>query len=230
LREKGIKTDSIVGIMVERSVEMITGILGILEAGGAYLPIDPEYPEERIIYMLSDSNVKMLVTTGNLAREAVKVRRWKDKTYYIEEMLSSSYPLTFLPSNLQKTSHPATGHWQPATSLSYLIYTSGSTGRAKAVVVEHASVVNLLYAMQEEYPFTSRDTYLLKTSYIFDVSVTELFGWYMEGGRVSVLSKGAEKDTQAIIASIEKNGVSHINFVPSMFNVFVSQLDCCPNM
>jgi tyrocidine synthetase-3 len=197
LIEEGVLADSIVGIMVERSIEMIIGILGILKAGGAYLPIDPEYPQERIDYMLTDSAARLLVTTGDISSSA------------------SSAVKNFLP---------ATGHWQPATSLAYIIYTSGSTGRPKGVMVEHNSVVNVCSALHKEYPFMESDGCLLKTSYLFDVSVTELFGWFFGGGRLAVLESGAEKDPERIISFIKDRRITHINFVPSMFGVFAASL------
>ncbi|MDQ1354923.1 MAG: hypothetical protein QG657_5232, partial [Acidobacteriota bacterium] len=193
LIEKGVLADNIVAIMMERCVEMVIGILGILKSGGAYLPIDPDYPQERIDYMLKDSGAQLTVTN---------------------DVFSSSFPTSYLPNFL--TSHPF--------SLAYVIYTSGSTGKPKGVMVEHSPVVNLLFAMQHEYPLEVSDTYLLKTSYVIDVSVTELFGWYMGGSRAAVLEKEGHKDPRVIVNSIERNRVTHINFVPSMFNAFIEQL------
>ncbi|MCK5057354.1 MAG: amino acid adenylation domain-containing protein, partial [Candidatus Aminicenantes bacterium] len=106
----------------------------------------------------------------------------------------------------------------------YVIYTSGSTGKPKGVVVEHRSVVNIITALQLAYPLRESDTYLLKTSYVFDVSVAELFGWFPGGGRLAILEKGGEKEPEKIITAIENFCVTHINFVPSMFNVFVDAL------
>jgi non-ribosomal peptide synthetase component F len=91
-------------------------------------------------------------------------------------------------------------------------------------MVNHGSVVNLLLALQSRYPLKKHDSYLLKTSYLFDVSVTELFGWFLEGARLAVLEKGGEKDPKAILDKIEQEKITHINFVPSMFNVFVAGL------
>jgi amino acid adenylation domain-containing protein len=208
LIEKGVLADNIVGIMMERSIEMMVGIYGILKSGGAYLPIDPSYPQERIDYMLKDSGARLLVSTND--KEGEKVRRWEGEKVLLKEIPKSSYHLTFLPSYLLNSSH-----------LAYIIYTSGSTGRPKGVMIEHRSVVNLLFALQNEYPFSSADTCLLKTSYIFDVSVTELFGWVVGGGRLAILEKGGEKDPEVIFDYVEGCQVTHINFVPSMFNEFI---------
>jgi amino acid adenylation domain-containing protein len=203
LREKGVEPDTIVGIMVERSLEMIIGIMGILKSGGAYLPIDPGYPEARIQYMLKDSNAKILLKDNDFTPEVFN-------NHPKDAPIPPSTLLTFYPSD--------------PTNLAYIIYTSGSTGKPKGVMIEHKSVVNLLFALQRSYPFRQTDAYLFKTSYVFDVSVTELFGWYMGGGRLVILEKGGEKDPQAMLASLERTSVTHVNFVPSMFNIFIEHV------
>jgi amino acid adenylation domain-containing protein/non-ribosomal peptide synthase protein (TIGR01720 family) len=199
LREKGVKPDTIVGIMMDRSIEMIIGSFGILKAGGTYMPIDPEYPHERITYMLKDSGAKILLKHNDLTSEA----------------------FNNCPKGTSSHLHlqPA-----PATSLAYIIYTSGSTGKPKGVTIEHVSVVNLLSVLSKKYPLSFEDTYLLKTSYTFDVSVTELFGWFWGGGRTVILEKGGEKEPLKILDTIERTRVTHINFVPSMFAAFLEIL------
>jgi amino acid adenylation domain-containing protein/non-ribosomal peptide synthase protein (TIGR01720 family) len=206
LIEKGVQPDDIVGIMVERSIEMIVAIFAILKAGGAYLPIDLHYPAERMVYMLKDSSAGLLLTTRELFEEGncTKIKRWEGKTCFIED-----------PHEL------APGSRQPAANLAYIIYTSGSTGDPKGVMVEQASVMNMLYTLSDLYPFSENDVYLMKTSYLFDVSVTEIFGWFLGGGRLVLLEKEGEKDAQKIFNTIERKAVTHINFVPSMFGVFV---------
>jgi amino acid adenylation domain-containing protein len=195
LREKGVLADNIIGIKMERSVEMIIGILGILKSGGAYLPIDPGSPQERIDYMLNDSKASLLFTSEELS----DVGRGT------------------------KSCAPTTRN--PHLSLAYIIYTSGSTGRPKGVMVEHSSLVNILSALQAAYPLSESDTYLFKTSYIFDVSAAELFGWFWNGGRLAVLEVGGEKDPGKIIETIQWQYITHINFVPSMFSVFAEYVE-----
>ncbi|MCP5050662.1 MAG: amino acid adenylation domain-containing protein, partial [bacterium] len=109
-------------------------------------------------------------------------------------------------------------------SLAYVIYTSGSTGQPKGVMVRHSSAVNVLSALHRLYPHGETRTYLLKTPVVFDVSVSELFGWFWGPGRLVILEPGAEKDPAAILAVIERHRITHINFVPSMFNIFVDLL------
>jgi amino acid adenylation domain-containing protein len=213
LQQKGVLADTIAGIMVERSIEMIIGILGILKAGGAYLPIDPAYPGKHINFMLADSGANILVTTRDLS----------EKIQFEKEVIYLSHLLPFHPSTLP--SPHLNPEPVPATCLAYIIYTSGSTGRPKGVMIEHGSAVNILHALDKKYPFSETDTYLLKTTFVFDVSITELFGWFSGGGRLAVLEKNGEKDPQMILDVIARAGVTHINFVPSMFRALLEILD-----
>ncbi|MCP5054814.1 MAG: amino acid adenylation domain-containing protein, partial [bacterium] len=209
LIEKGVETGSIVALMMERSLEMVIAIFGILKAGAAYLPIDPRYPEERIRFMLADSNAIFCISDDS------------EKGKNNDQLSMINIQLLMKPSAL---SAPSAVKSEPANP-AYIIYTSGTTGKPKGVLVEHRSVVNLLDDLHKTYPFSERDTYLFKTSYIFDVSVSELFGWYTGGGRLALLDAGAEKEPLRIIDAIEHYTVSHVNFVPSMFTVFADTLD-----
>jgi amino acid adenylation domain-containing protein/thioester reductase-like protein len=209
LRKKGIVSECIAGIMVDRSIEMLMAIMAVLKAGGAYLPINPSYPAERVRYLLKDSNSRLLLTqdqyleTVEFDREKIKL---DDKSLYRGDN-----------QNLEIVNI--------ATDLAYIIYTSGSTGQPKGVMIQHASAVNTLMALYDKYPLEETDTYLLKTSFMFDVSVSEVFGWFWGGGRLSILDPGGEKDPLMMIDKIEEEKITHINFVPSMFNLFVNVLD-----
>jgi tyrocidine synthetase-3 len=217
LRCKGVRPDSIVGLMVDRSIGMIIGIMGILKAGGAYLPIDPDYPQERIEYMLADSAAKVLVITSNLVGEFEKPRSWEVEKVFLEKVLET-------PECFPKSLNLSTSQLLSSSNLAYVIYTSGTTGKPKGVLVEHRSVVNLLLSLQRDYPLLESDAYLLKTSYLFDVSVSELFGWYPGGGKLVVLEPEGHKDPAEIIYILQQHGITHINFVPSMFAAFVEYL------
>ncbi|MCB5905832.1 condensation domain-containing protein, partial [Bacillus cereus] len=135
LRSKGIVREEIVGIMLERSVEMLVGILGVLKAGGAYLPIDPEYPEERITYMLEDSQAQLVLTQTHLI-----------KKLNIKRMILDLQDTACYSSNC---SNPE--RINQSNDVAYIIYTSGSTGKPKGVVVEHQSVINLCFWHQEYF-------------------------------------------------------------------------------
>jgi len=224
LMERGIQTDSIMGILLERSLEMIIGIISILKAGGAYLPIEPEFPEERIQYILNDSKAKGVLIPPHLQIN-IKTDPKTDNEQLLDGMVEYiKLNSTFTPKNKPTTVRPIFKVFPSTQHLIYVIYTSGSTGKPKGVMVNHNSVVNTLWTLYHKYPFTSKDTYLFKTSIVFDVSVTELFGWFLGGGKLAILEKGCEKDPYLILNGITTNDITHINFVPSMFNAFLFNL------
>lgn len=211
LRSKGVGQDVAVGIMVERSLEMLIGIFGILKSGGAYLPIEPYYPEERKNYILRDSNARVLLTDSDAFLEFEKLRLSEIAPIFLEEMDIMEKKI-----NIGKS----------PVSLAYIIYTSGSTGSPKGVMIGQKAILNTLFALNKRYPFSDCDAYLLKTSYMFDVSVAELFGWVFNeaGGKLVIMGKNGEKDPLKIINAIEKHFITHINFVPSMFNTLMDSL------
>ena len=220
LREKGVCRDGIVGIMLERSLEMIVGIMAVLKAGGAYLPISPDYPDERIKYMLEDSGAVILLTQGSLGKSEVigSLQSGEgDRKPVTVIDLEDGGLYTGDAGNLERVNRPE--------DLAYVIYTSGSTGKPKGAMIEHYSLVNRLNWMQKAYPIGEGDTILQKTPYTFDVSVWELFWWSAQGARVCFLKPGGEKDPGAIVEAIEKNGVTTMHFVPSMLAAFLGYIE-----
>ncbi|MBN2864186.1 MAG: amino acid adenylation domain-containing protein, partial [Bacteroidales bacterium] len=209
LRARGLEPGKIVGILTERSPEMIIGILGILKAGGAYLPLDTEYPSDRIDFILENSSAVLLLT----------------KTIYLEKASFENTILIDKPEVYTSDESPALKNLSKPSDLAYIIYTSGSTGKPKGVMIRHSSVVNILTALHSYYPLLENDSYLLKTTYTFDVSVAELFGWFMEGGKLALLNPSDEKSPSGIIRAIQNYRVTHINFVPSMLKMLIETLD-----
>jgi amino acid adenylation domain-containing protein len=205
LRAEGVGPDDIVGLMVERSFAMIIGILGIIKAGGAYLPISPANPADRINYMLGDGGVRVLLlhnrTTGRIDFGGVTLN------------------LDDLEIYRGSTANPA--EVNSPKDLAYVIYTSGSTGRPKGVMIEQRSLINRLHWMQQRYAIDPSDVILQKTPFSFDVSLWELFWWAFEGARLCFLMPGAERNPLAIVETIRKHRVSVMHFVPSMLNVFL---------
>jgi tyrocidine synthetase-3 len=183
LIEKGVLPDDIVGIMMERSLEMVTGIFAILKAGGAYMPIDPEYPQERIQYMLEDSNAKILLGIEECRKEII-----------------NNCQLLIVNCKLLK-GRPRRG-LHHSNHLAYIIYTSGSTGKPKGVMVPYRAVVNRMNWAMTKYHLNREDVVMQKTSYVFDVSVCELFRWIMPGARLFLLPPWAEKEPRTILSFI----------------------------
>ena len=191
LIEKGIEIEDIVALRLDRSFEMIVGILGVLKAGGAYLPMDIEYPEERVEYILENSKAKEVLTKEKI-REISKDSRYSVKN----------------PDREVKESN-----------LAYVIYTSGSTGKPKGVGVEHKGAVNRIEWQIREMSIDSSDRILQKTPYTFDVSVWELLLPLMCGAVEVIAKPKGHKDSRYISEIIEKEKITTIHFVPSMLSV-----------
>lgn len=229
LREKGVHSDEIVGIMVDRSPAMIIGILGILEAGGAYMPIDPNYPAERIAYMLKESQTRILLTSHfsdgtqmaltNLPDTESSERKQgissEDLRPLSQETGSTELEIISLDdatiyagdgSELESINNP--------DDLAYVLYTSGSTGRPKGVMVEHYSVVNTLTDMQNKYPLGQGDVILQSTVYTFDASVREIFWWFFNGATCYLLDVDGEKYPAQIVEIIARQRITVAKFVP----------------
>jgi amino acid adenylation domain-containing protein/non-ribosomal peptide synthase protein (TIGR01720 family) len=218
LEEIGVRPDTIVGIMVERSIEMITGILGILKAGGAYLPIEPEYPEKRINYMLTDSSASVLVTKrkevekrSGINEKIVKGRlsivncQWEG---VIGNRLAGS-PKKITPRNPQPAVNPS--------NLAYIIYTSGTTGKPKGVLITHRNVARLLVNNRFQFDFNSSDTWSLFHSYSFDFSVWEMYGALLYGGKLRLIPRMTAVDTQEFLEILAKENITVLNQTPSVF-------------
>ncbi|AEY66121.1 non-ribosomal peptide synthetase [Clostridium sp. BNL1100] len=205
LRRLGVHTDDRVAILAERGMEMIVGIYGILKSGGAYVPIDPALPMDRIKFMLEDSNAKALVN-------AVK-----------------SLSLKTDVAKVEMTSHCLFDDDEPnpkrdPNGIMYCLYTSGTTGRPKGVMFRDMSVVNFLLWMQETYPLDETDVILQKTNYGFDVSVSELFWWGLVGAKMVILPNGLEREPKELARFIAKERITAVNFVPSMLSAFVAEI------
>ncbi|MFL6140042.1 MAG: amino acid adenylation domain-containing protein, partial [Frankiaceae bacterium] len=211
LRARGVGADVVVGVLADRSVEMVVAVLAVLKAGGAYLPLDPAYPSARIAQLIGDSRTRLVLARAAVARD----------------LAPGVGSAGVLDLDAAESYEPATGSL-PAVGprdLAYVIYTSGSTGEPKGVMVEHRSVVNRLAWMQRAYPIGAGDVILQKTSISFDVSVWELFWWAATGATLALLEPGGEKDPAAIAAAIERHGVTTMHFVPSMLGMFLAHAE-----
>jgi amino acid adenylation domain-containing protein len=198
LSGKGVKADTVVGIMVERSIEMIVGIMAILKSGGAYLPIDPEYPEERIKFMLEDSGAEILLSTKDLRGKVDFKRKFylEDKEICFEDNI-----------NLKEVSR--------SVNLAYIIFTSGSTGKPKGVMIEHRNVVSLMYI--DKFDFDSNDVWTMFHSYCFDFSVWEMYGALLYGGKLVIIPRMKARDPKRYLDILKKQKVTVVNQTPSAF-------------
>ncbi|MDW7617334.1 amino acid adenylation domain-containing protein, partial [Peribacillus simplex] len=205
LRDKGVKPDSIVALMADRSVEMIVGMLGILKAGGAYLPIDPTYPKDRIEYMLADSQADLLVTLRSI-NDALE--RGINRVYLDEESV-----YTGESSNLESINDD--------TSLAYVIYTSGSTGKPKGVLIKQRSVINLCSWFGQTYELNRNKNVLQNTSISFDVSVEEILAPLLNGGTIFITSVEESFNMEKFRGFIQKNKINIVQLVPSTLQEFI---------
>ena len=204
----GVRPETCVGIAVERSVEMVVGLLAILKAGGAYVPLDPSYPAERLSYMAMDSGVKLVLTQSQV-RGALDL---PDDVRTVE--------LDMLDVSLEASHDP--GVALDAENLAYVIYTSGSTGRPKGAANRHGALFNRLMWMQHAYGLDATDTVLQKTPFSFDVSVWEFFWPLMTGARLALANPGDHRDPQRLVELIGRHRVTTLHFVPSMLQAFLA--------
>ncbi len=198
-----------VGVQIDRSADLVITLLAILKAGCAYMPVEASYPAARKEFIFKDANISLLITSRNLPFE----EEWGVDVIYIDD------PDTYTGDSNNPPEE------QDPFSLAYIMYTSGSTGKPKGVMIENHSVVNTLLDLERRFPLGEHDVFLLKTPYTFDVSVTELFGWFMGEGCLLILEPGGEKNPQLILDEIQRHHVTHINFVPTMFRLFLELFD-----
>ncbi len=225
LRKRGASAEKIVAVMLERSLEMSVALIAVLKSGAAYLPISPDYPTDRIKFMLKDSGAVLLITQekflANISEYNIvseeKVVNLNDDGFYSDGSMSDNSDTNECWADLENVNN--------AHNAAYVIYTSGSTGIPKGVVIEHYSLVNRLNWMQKLYPIGEGDVILQKTPYTFDVSVWEQFWWALNGAAVHFLEPNGEKDPEAIVKAIEQHKITTMHFVPSMLNIFLEYID-----
>ncbi|HSK81092.1 MAG TPA: amino acid adenylation domain-containing protein, partial [Thermoanaerobaculia bacterium] len=209
LLDLGVAPDTAVGVLMERSAEMVVALLGVQKAGAAYLPLDPEYPAERLGWILKDARVPVL-----LAQERL-----------LPALPPTEARVLFLEDGWEGDGEPASRADLPDPSLAYVLYTSGSTGKPKGVTIPHRGIVNRLLWMQEAYGLTPEDTVLQKTPYSFDVSVWEFFWPLSTGAHLVVARPGGHRDSAYLAGLIERERITVIHFVPSMLQAFLEEPD-----
>ena len=204
LRSAGVGTETLVGVYLERSAQMVAGLLAVLKAGGAYVPLSPPQPKERLDFMLADAGVAVLLTERNLVSDihcsAVLI---DDEDAFASES----------GENLEHASTP--------DNLAYVIYTSGSTGNPKGVQVTHGNVARLFSATEHWFDFSASDVWTMFHSYAFDFSVWELWGALLYGGRLVVVPYWVSRSPEAFYELVCRERVTILNQTPSAFRHFI---------
>jgi len=216
LQKLGVGPETVVGICVERSLEMVTGLLGVLKAGGAYLPIDPTYPKERLAFMLRDSQVPVLLTQSRL----------------LDELPESEARVICLDQDweviaLEREENPSIS--LRADNPAYLIYTSGSTGTPKGVLGLHQGAINRFHWMWQTYPFKAHEVCCQKTSLSFVDCVWEIFGPLLQGIPTVIIPDEAVKDPQLLVQHLASESITRIVLVPSLLRVILDAFDDLQN-
>ena len=208
LKQSGVGPETIVPVCVNRGLDMIVGILGVLKAGGAYAPIDPAYPPDRIKYMLQDTGAQIILTTGVVARILPDLKAMKVIELDTHEHLIGEYA----PGN---SDEPIAHH-----QLAYIIYTSGSTGRPKGVMIEHAGLTNLLHNLRETLPLRPGLCMLHTASLSFDASCFEIFASLISGGKLVIAAKNDLLDL-ALIQDILRTNRVKLAFLPPSYQSII---------
>ena len=211
LQKLGVEPEMLVGICVERSLEMIVGLLGILKAGGAYLPLDPSYPQDRLAFMLEDAQVSVLLTQQNLVAgfsEYKAQRLCLDTDWEVIAQESEEKPVIRVT----------------ADNLAYTIYTSGSTGKPKGVLVTHQNLVHSTSARISYYsePVTS---FFLLSSFAFDSSIAGIFWTLCQGGILVLPPANFQQELLHLTKLIAQHHVSHLLSLPSLYNLILEQAE-----
>ena len=202
----GVKPEVLVGICVERSIEMMIGLLGILKTGGAYVPIDPSYPQARIGYMLDDSAIPLLLTQSHLKKQLPEL-----------EPECVVVCLDEVDFALQAINNPAVSRF--ATDLAYVIYTSGSTGKPKGVMVEHHNLSNFLRDMQQRTGIIASDKLLAVTTLSFDIAALELYLPLISGSLLYLATRETASDGLALQQQLMKHDISFMQATPATWQL-----------
>ncbi|MBI6548980.1 non-ribosomal peptide synthetase, partial [Xenorhabdus lircayensis] len=234
----GVRPDDRVAICVERSLDMVIGLLGILKAGGAYVPLDPAYPADRLAYMLDDAAPVALLTQSTLIETLDALDCPASIVLLDTVLLDTVLPDTVVQgdvvlNNEERSVHAAITDNNPdihtlgltSHHLAYVIYTSGSTGQPKGVMVEHEHVTRLLAATQDRFQFNSNDIWTLFHSFAFDFSVWELWGALTYGGRLVVVSADCARSPQKFYSLLCREQVTILNQTPSAFRQLIPAQD-----
>jgi len=208
LQNLGVEPNMLVAVCLERSLEMVVGLLGVLKAGGAYLPLDSMYPQERLALMLEDSQAPMLLTQQRLLA-----------------ILPEHQAQTIcLDSNWEIIAQQSEGNPVNKTTienLAYVIYTSGSTGKPKGAMLAHRAICNHMFWMQTSFPLTEQDKVLQKTPFSFDASIWEFYAPLLVGAQLAIARPGGHRDSNYLIKVIAEQQITILQLVPSLLQMLL---------
>jgi len=210
LRDLGVGPEVVVGVALDRCLDLVSALLAVLEAGGAYLPLDPSYPTSRLAYVLEDARAVVVITDE---QHAGSLPAAGAETVLIDR--DSAVWANAAPA-------PAADPGVSAANLAYVIYTSGSTGQPKGVGVSHGAVAQRL-AWTRNGDLDAESAFLQKTTISFDVSVAEIFAPLVAGGRTVLPPPGAARDTGALLQTIEDHGITHTSFPPTLLDALLDE-------
>ncbi|MDJ1168163.1 amino acid adenylation domain-containing protein [Roseofilum sp. BLCC_M154] len=208
LQGLGVGPEVLVGLCVDRSLDMVVAMVGILKAGGAYVPLDPAYPKERLDFMVEDAALSIVVTQEKL----------------ISGLTAPSLKLVNLDNDWEKISQQSQDNPESDVNpenLAYIIYTSGSTGKPKGVQTTHRSVVNLLNSIAAEPGLSASDTMVAVTTISFDVSVPELYGPLTVGGKIIIVSREVAKDPAKLMESLKQQNATVMSATPATWRMLL---------
>jgi amino acid adenylation domain-containing protein len=208
LRKRGVGPEVLVGICVERSLELVVGLLGILKAGGAYVPLDPSYPPERLAFMVEDSRMRLL-----LAQEQL-----------LETLLTDDVQVICLDLEGEAIAQESVENLAPnitTNNLAYVIYTSGSTGRPKGAMIPHKAIFNHMMWMQTEFAFAETDRILQKTPMSFDASIWEFYAPLFAGGQLILARSDGHRDSNYLVKTIIDHEITTLQLVPSQLQMLL---------
>ncbi|BAZ43880.1 amino acid adenylation domain protein [Chondrocystis sp. NIES-4102] len=204
LQLRGMKPETLVGIYCDRCVEMVIAILAVIKAGGAYIPLDPSYPPERLQFMVEDSKLAIILTTGKIFNSSSLIIDLEAEKAKIAQNSTKDPVNTLTPDNL-----------------AYVIYTSGSTGKPKGVMIPHRALSNHMQWMQQALPLTAKDKVLQKTPFSFDAAVWEFYAPFLAGGTLVLAKPDGHQNPDYLVELIRQQQITILQLVPSLLGVLL---------
>lgn len=213
LQAAGVGPDVLVGVFMDRSIEMVVALLATLKSGGAYVPIDPSYPANRIAFMLQDSSAALLLTQPHLAQQ-LPMYRGQVICLNVDGIVNSARPMEGARAPQSRAA---------SDNNCYVIYTSGSTGRPKGVAIPHRAIVNHMLWMRSEFPLTADDRVLQKTPTSFDASVWEFYAPLISGAQLVMAAPDIHRSPGELIQAVIDHRITTLQLVPTMLEAMLEQ-------